>query len=182
MKIRTRTAMLAAAVVLAGGSAWAQTPWLHVRVEEPAKDTRVHVNLPMPLVHAAMNMAPERIIEKGRIRLHHGHDHLKVADLRRLWKELKNAGDAEFVSVKEKDESVSVRRRGDRVLVDVEKTSDGEKIKVELPVAVVDALFANESLELDLKAATAELQKLRGDIVKVQGRDGTVRVWIDEKN
>jgi hypothetical protein len=182
MNLRRRTTVLTAAALLSSGTAWAQTPWLHVRVEEPAKDTRVHVNLPMNVVHAAMALAPERLIENGRIRLHHGHDQLKLSDLRRVWKELKNAGDAEFVSVKDRDESVSVRRRGDRVLVDVEKARDGEKVKIEVPVSVVDALFSNDSLELDLKAATAELQKLRGDIVKVDGRDGSVRVWIDEKN
>jgi hypothetical protein len=33
---------------------------------------------------------------------------------------------------------------------------------------------------LNVRAAVAELRKLRGDVVRVNDRDSTVRIWIDE--
>lgn len=181
-----RIGIVAAAVAAVGlaGATWAQGqgPWIHVRVEEPGKDTRVHVNLPLSVVEAALAMAPEKVVSDGKFHLGHEKHDLKVAEMRKLWNELKAAGDAEFVSVKERDETVSVRRAGDKVRVDVDKPSQKETVRIEVPLSLVDALFAKDSPELDLKQAIAELQKLRGDIVKVEGRDGTVRIWIDDRN
>jgi hypothetical protein len=51
-----------------------------------------------------------------------------------------------------------------------------------VPVALVDSLFAGEGEELNVKAALVELQKRRGDIVRVNDSNAKVRVWIDEKN
>ena len=47
---------------------------------------------------------------------------------------------------------------------------------------VVDALFSGEGDELNVKAAISQLQKRRGDIVRVNDETSTVRVWIDEKS
>lgn len=188
MRRITQVAAVAVALAVAGGArleaqtAPAKPPWLHVRVEEPAKESKVAVNLPLSVVEAALALAPEKIVSHGRIHLHDADHHLKIADMRKLWTELRAAGDAEIVSVQSKDESVSVRRQGDRVLVDVSKPSGKETVKVEVPVAMVDALFAGEGTELNLKGAIAELQKLRGDIVRVNDKTTTVRVWIDEGN
>jgi hypothetical protein len=188
MKKITQVAAVAIALAVAGGArleaqtAPAKAPWLHVRVEEPAKESKVHVNLPLTVVEAALALAPEKVISNGQIHLHDADHNLKIADMRKLWKELRAAGDAEIVSVQDKDETVSVRRQGDKVLVDVNKPSGKESVKVEVPVAVVDALFAGEGNELNVKGALAELQKLRGDIVRVNDKTTTVRVWIDEGN
>jgi len=172
----------AAALALAPASlAWAQTPWLHVRVEEPKKETKVHVNLPLPVVEAALSAAPEKIISDGKIHIREGHHDLSIADMRKVWLQLKEAGDAEIVKVEGKKENVSVAREGNMIRVRVDKLDeDGEEVRVEVPVAVVDALFSAEGEELNISAALKELQKLRGDIVHVKDKDSTVRVWIDE--
>jgi hypothetical protein len=188
MKRITQVAAVAVALVVAGGArlsaqtAPGKAPWLHVRVEEPAKESKVAVNLPLTVVEAALALAPEKVVSNGQIHLHDADHNLKIADMRKLWTELRAAGDAEIVSVQQKDETVSVRRQGDKVLVDVNKPSGKESVKVEVPVAVVDALFAGEGTELNLKGALAELQKLRGDIVRVNDKTTTVRIWIDEGN
>lgn len=162
--------------------AQAPTPWVHIRVEEPRKESKVSVNLPLSVVQAAMALAPQQVASHGKIHLgSEGHD-LSVADIRKLWKELKNAGEAEIVSVQEKDETVSVARKGDHLQILVAKPSEKESVHVDVPTEVVDALLGGEGEELNIKDAIAVLQKMRGDIVKVDGKDGQVRIWIDERN
>jgi hypothetical protein len=159
--------------------------WLHVRVDEPSKEGKVTVNLPVSVVSAALQAAPETILsDDGHIRLghgRHGHD-LSVTDLRRAWAELKKTGDTEFATVQDEDQTVRVARAGNLMLVHVDKPSGKESVRVEVPVEVVDALFSGQGEELNLRAAFAELQKRRGDIVRVKDQDSTVRIWIDEAN
>ena len=180
-------ALAVGSLTLAAGLASAQTPnaWIHVRVEEPRKESKVSVNLPLSVVEAALAMAPRAIVSEGRFHLDglpgHGHD-MSVADLRRLWKGLKDSGETELVSAQEKDETVSVARRGDRLQILVTKPSERERVHVEVPVAVVDALFSGDGKDLNLRDAIGELQKLRGDIVRVHDEDSSVRIWIDEKS
>jgi len=176
---------LLALAVLPGAPAAAQAPapapWLHVRVEEPERQSRVHVNLPLSVVEVALKAAPDIIESQGKIRFgRHGHG-MALADFRRLWTELRAAGDAELVSVEDGDERVRVARRGDLVEVRVER-SGKEEVHVEVPVDVVDALLSGEGEELNVKAALASLRNRRGDIVRVNEDKTSVRVWIDERN
>lgn len=159
--------------------------WLHVRVDEPAKQGKVTVNLPLSVVSVALEAAPQSLISDGRFRMgrSHGSDHdLSVADLRRAWAELKKSGDTEFATVEEEDQKVRIARAGDLVLVHVDKTGGGESVRVEVPVSVVDALFSAPGDELNIRAALGELQKRRGDIVRVRDEGTNVRIWIDEAN
>ena len=169
----------------------APTAWLHVRVEEARDSSKVSVNLPLSVVEAVLKASPDIIEKHGKIHL--GRDHgLKLADLRRIWKELAAVGDAELVSVESEDENVKVQRKGDVVLVLVDKKpwSDkegkkrrgGEQVRVEVPVSLVDAFLSGEGDYGNVEAAILELRKRRGDIVKVQDDDSHVRVWIDEQN
>lgn len=197
---------LATLVLLSAAGASAQTgnAWLHIRVEEAQKASKVNVNLPMTVVEAALKATPELIEEHGKIHLgdHHG---MKLADFRRMWKQLSAVGDAEFVTVESEDENVRVQRKGDLVLVYVDhkpgarkasaekpkaeaekgdaKSARGpEEVRVEVPVSLVDALLSGEGDEVNVQAAVAELQKRRGDIVRVHDAGSNVRIWIDEQN
>jgi hypothetical protein len=170
------------------------TPWLHVRVEEAKDATKVAVNLPLSVVEAVLKASPELIERHGKIHLgseHHGHG-LKLADMRRVWKELAAVGDAELVTVESDDENVKVQKKGDLVQVFVEqkgrtdkdgkKQKGAEQVRVEIPVSLVDALLSGEGDEANIEAAVTELRKRRGDIVRVQDDDSHVRVWIDDQN
>lgn len=160
----------------------AQTPWIHVEVNEGGDDaSHVKVNLPLSLVEVAMDAVPEKVLERGHIRLHSEED-FDVEDLRRMWNELRATGDTELVSVEKEDETVSVRRQGDRVLVNVEQGKGNEKTLVQVPVSVVDALLSGEGQELNLKGAISALKSLRGEIVRVDDGGDKVRIWIDEKD
>ena len=174
--------VLAGALALAPYGVAAAPPgaWLHVRVDEAGRQSKVAVNLPVAAVEAALQFAPETIVSDGHIHLGHRQHKLKVADMRKMWSELKNAGDTEFATVEDEKETVRVARAGDLMLVHVDKADASESVRVEVPIEVVDALFSAPGDRLDLKAAFAQLQKRRGDIVRVKDKDSTVRVWIDE--
>jgi hypothetical protein len=169
--------------LLAGtsGAAAQATPWIHVQVEE-ARGAKVHVNVPLSLVEVALRAAPEPILDEDRIRIgRHGRS-LKVSEMRRMWEELKAAGETDFVRVADEQdgETITVSRRADLVQVRVDGTRQGEKVMVDVPVALVDALLAGEGEELNVTGAVSELSKIRGDIVRVQDEKDTVRIWIDE--
>jgi hypothetical protein len=186
--MNTRTlALVALSVPLLGASAPAAPPsggaaaWLHVHVEEPKQRSRVQVNLPMTAVEAALKAAPDVLASHGRIHLGgHGRHHLELDDFRQLWKELKGAGDAEIVSVEDGDERVNVSKKGDLVLIRVQNEGQGESVHVDVPASLVDALLSTPGDELDIHAAVGELRKLRGDVVRVNDRTSTVRIWVDE--
>jgi hypothetical protein len=181
--VQARTEASAAPLeATAGGGAW-----LHVRVEDTSggkagKGSKVRVNVPLAVVEAALEAAPQKFVEKGRIKLDMGkkdHD-LSLEEMRRIWKELKNAGDTELVSVEEEDEHVTVARKGDVVQVRVNNPKDQEEVNVDVPVNLVDAVLAGDSESVDVQAVIRELRSRRGDIVRVTDKDSTVRIWIDE--
>jgi hypothetical protein len=161
-------------------SAQAKAPWIHVRVEEEHKNSKVSVNVPLSVAEAALAAAPSSVVSQGKIQLGcHGRG-MSVASLRKAWAELRKSGDAEFVSVEETDQTVKISREADRVHVRVTSTGKGEKVTVEVPVSAVDALLAGDGEDLDLKGALAEIKKVRGDVVQVNDGDSKVRIWIDE--
>ena len=184
---------LLALSVLPAATAAAQTgtAWLHVRVEEVKQASKVSVNLPMAVVEAVLKASPEIIEKHGKV--HFGEEHgLKMADIRKAWKALAEVGDAELVTVESEDENVRVMRKGDLVQVFVDSkpraekdgkpAKGGEEVRVEVPVSLVDAFLSGEGEEGNIQAAVAELQKRRGDIVRVKDEDSNVRIWIDEQN
>ncbi len=189
----------------AGAAAQTNTAWLHVRVDEAQKASKVRVNLPMTVVDAVLKATPDLIEEHGKVNFgeHHG---MKLADCRRAWKQLMAAGDAEFVTVESDDENVRVQRKGDLVVVyadhkgrparakaEAEKPEAAKpeaapkghgagEVRIEVPVSLVDALLSGEGENVNLQAALADVQKRRGDIVRVHDTDADVRIWIDDQN
>jgi hypothetical protein len=185
---RTRTAagvLALGGIVLLAPLAQAQVgsaaAWLHVRVEE-GKGSKVSVNLPLTVVEVALKSAPDTIATDGKFHVGRAGHNLSVADMRRMWTELKNAGDTEIVSVEDKDETVKVARRGDLVQVRVDRPGSGEEVRVDVPVSLVDAALAGDGDTIDIKALVRELAKRRGDVVHVNEKDNKVRIWIDETN
>ena len=158
--------------------------WLHVRVDEPSKQGKVRVNLPLSVVSVALEAAPDSVIDNGHFRIggHGGKRDQKVADLRRAWAELKKSGDMEFATVEENDEKVRIARAGDLVLVHVDKTSAAASPSASRFRSAWWMRFSAPGDELNIRAALGELQKRRGDIVRVKDEDSTVRIWIDEAN
>jgi hypothetical protein len=178
-------ALAAAGALLGTGAgrdvrADAPNAWLHVRVEE-TRGAKVSVNLPLSVVEVALKAAPDTIFTHDKIHLGLQGKDLRLADVRKMWMELKKSGDVDLVQAEDGDEKVTVAKKADLVLVRVEKANGREGAHVEVPTEVVDALFGAEGEALNVKAALAKLQSRRGDIVRVNDKDNTVRIWIDEK-
>ena len=100
MRVRTLGLAGFSALMLAGtvGTVRAQAParkaWVHVRVEEANRQSKVSVNLPVTVVEAALQAAPEDIMSHGHIHLGKmGKRDLSVSDLRKAWNEMKATGD-----------------------------------------------------------------------------------------
>jgi hypothetical protein len=158
-------------------------PWIHVEVIESGDEPeKVNVNVPLALAEVALEVLPKDVTEKISSKFQ--EKDISLADLRKLWAELKNSGDAEFVTVESDDETVRVVREGQiiRVNVDDRGGDEPEQVRVEIPIEVVDALLSGEGEELNLRAAVQQLRNRRGDLVNVDDGKSKVRVWIDARS
>ena len=110
-------AAVLAAGFLAAGVAQAQqdSPWLHIRVTDNDEGSKVSVNLPLSLVEIALEIAEAEIQRQSHVHFHDSD--VTVEDLRRMWNELRDAGDADFVTVEEGDERIQISRQADKVLI-----------------------------------------------------------------
>ncbi len=178
--VRRTLACVAGAVLLSLSSAAAAEKWLHVRVEENgSRGERVSVNVPLELVERMLPLISIDELQHGKLDL---DDHLEGIDLRELAAALRDAPDADFVTVEREDENVRVSKEGEFLVVRVQEQGrhSDEKVRVRIPLAVVDALFGGEPHELDLLAALEALGEYSDSaLVDVETDDGSVRVWID---
>jgi hypothetical protein len=153
-------------------------PWFHVEVKEnKAEPEYVKVNLPMSMVDVALKVIKDKKFNKGHFKL--PTDEVSIADMRKIWSELRKAGNAEFVTVEKKDETVRVAKDGNYVLVKITENKK-QKVDLKVPVSVVDALLAGSGDELDIKGALLAMQKQNaGEILTINDNQTQVRVWID---
>ena len=154
-------------------------PWIHIEVMEAGqKDAKVKVNLPIKLARTALQMAPDDVMDDGHIRI--DHNDISVSDMRKMWKDVREAGDAEFVTVQEKDSTVKISRKGSKLYVHVDERGRGDQVRVEVPVSLVDALLAGNGDTLNVDAAVAELERMGpGEVVHVVDGEDSVRIWIE---
>lgn len=180
--MRKTSSILTVALMLALGAAGvasAEDLWLHVRVDE-TEGAKVKVNVPISMVEKAIAMVPNEHMRHGKIHLDDHFDEMSLSDFRELWQELKDTPDMTFVTVEEDDESVRVWKEAGYLKVHVLEGDRDEQVDVQVPLAVVDALFSGEGDELNLEAAIRALvEEGEGELVTVTGQDETVRVWVD---
>lgn len=172
-------ALFALAILLlvpSGATAADSSLWLHVRVDE-RDDVKVAVNLPLSLIDKALPMIDygghfdDRSVRLGRSRL-------TYPELRDLWLELRDGPDMEYVTVEDGDETVRVWKEGGFLFVRVRDRRE-ESVDVRMPLGVVDALLGHADT-FDFEGAVAALaEQGEGELVAVDGRDETVRVWVD---
>jgi len=178
--MRSRITAIAAVAILATGFAFASedTRWVNVKVTEHSEGTNVEVHLPLNLVLSVLKSVD---VEN----FHRGHVDLDIDDVDIDWVEMlaavKDAPDGQFVTVESSDANVSVRKEGGTFFIDVDEI-DGEqaKVKVQLPVEFMDAIYINEESQIDIAAMLESFDKFpNGDIVTVESSDADVRVWIE---
>jgi len=160
--------------------------WLHVRVEDNgSSQEQVAVNIPLAVVEAMLPMISIDDLQHGQLQLDDldidGVD-LDGIDLRAILLELRDGPDTTFVTVRSDDESVRVAKEGDYLIVRVEerKLNDTERVHIQLPIAVVEALVQDGGKDLDLLAGLRALGEFEGqDLVRVESDDELIRIWID---
>jgi len=157
------------------------SPWLHLEVNATTDSdpTLVKVNLPVSMIDVALSVVKDESLKSGKLKL--GTHDISVADMRRLWNELKKSGNTDFVTVQKKNESVRVSRQGNFLQVKVTQSDQkGSKVDVRIPFHVVDALLSGTGDELDLRAAIAAMQQNgAGEILTVHNSETQVRIWVD---
>jgi|RhiMetdeSRZDD1v2_1073273.scaffolds.fasta_scaffold357121_3 hypothetical protein len=155
-------------------------PWIHIEVMEAGqKEAKVKVNLPITLARTAIQMAPDDVMDDGHIRI--DDTDISVSELRKMWKDVREAGDAEFVTIQKDDSTVKISRKGSKLYVHVdERRGNKDQVRVEVPVSLVDALLAGNGETLNVDAAVAELERMGpGEVVHVVDGEDSVRIWIE---
>ncbi|MCU0223615.1 MAG: hypothetical protein MUF27_06010 [Acidobacteria bacterium] len=189
MNARTAAVALAAALLLPSPApALAADAWLHVRVEKAGDDPEtVSINVPLDLAARVLGAVSDEHVRDGKVVLDL-EDHADV-DLAAMWKAVREAPDAEFVTVKSRSEHVRVAKDKGFLLVLAEERPDEQgrrsTVRVKVPLAVADALFGAPGArgELDLVAALRELKRTgEGELMTVEDGDETVRIWVDDRN
>lgn len=178
---KTKSLLFLGALLMTAGIAMAASQqWVHVHIENPANEERVRLNIPITLVESMMPLIEEKGMEKGVVRLH--EKDLTVKDLRDMWKQIRQQGDSEFVSIQNRDTNIRVFTKGGYLYVQPQDSSK-KNVDIRLPLAVVDAMLSGQGEELNLKAAVKALKDSGvKDIITVKDEEKTVRVWIDESN
>jgi len=168
-------------ILLFGSTAIAQSNrWFHVDVQSNGPDGEsVRVNLPLKLVETVLPMIEQKELVKGNIEL--DELPLTVHQMREIWQTLQTEGDFELASIKDHDMNLRIYKKGD--LLHVRSNEDAkDKILINIPAAVVDALLSGEGEELNITAAVKMLaQNDMGEIARIEDGHDTVRVWIDSK-
>lgn len=159
--------------------------WLHIKVGEKGRGSEnVNINVPLSMIEALLPMIDTPELRGGRIRVqHHLDDDLfGGVDLRKVLEALRDAPDADFVTVKSDDESVRVAKERGMLRIDVDSRWDSEKVRVTVPLAMVEAMLGGDPDEIDIIAGIRALADHgAGDLVTVESDDETVRIWVDDR-
>jgi hypothetical protein len=157
--------------------------WIHIRVHDD-KDAKISVNLPVSIIESMAGALPAVSEGSGGGRLRFDDAEVSVADLRRIWRELRRHPEATFLTIDEADSKVRVGRQGAYLVVQAEeRRGRSEDMRVRIPVTVVEALLSAPGEQLDLNAALRALARHgEGELVTVTGDDETVRIWVDRSS
>jgi len=168
--------ILACVAALPARGATSKDRWVHIRVDDSGESSgRVDIQVPIGMVSALLpamkTKHAHRIVIDGR--------HVDMDELRGYWRAVRAAKDGEYVTVRDDDADVRITKRGGLVLLSVDDRDGGGKVRMKIPVPVVDAVLSHEDT-IDLGAIGAALAKApSGEILTVDDEDSHVRIWID---
>jgi hypothetical protein len=164
-------------VIMAGNT----ERWVNIHVTEARDNTNVDVRVPLSLLVVAVDCVKSDQLNGGKLKLEFKDTNI---DFKKLWTELRKYDNNDFVKVDSDKEKVLVSRKGDLFIVQVFEKDQPEQgaphVLVKLPVALMDSLMTTEGDEIDLKAFLTQLGNVStGDLITVQEKDTSVRIWID---
>ncbi|HBL29503.1 MAG TPA: hypothetical protein DD490_21935 [Acidobacteria bacterium] len=153
-----------------------ETLWIHVHVKD-GKDSNVSINLPVSLVETMAGSISTKAGEDSQLRLN--DEDISVADLRKMWNDVRRQPDATFITVDDTHSKVRVAKRGGDLII--RSQEKGENVEMKIPATVVDALLSAPGDQLDVAAGLRALVRHgEGELVTVNGTGETVRIWIDD--
>jgi hypothetical protein len=173
-------ATVATLMLSAGAWAGGEERWLHIHVDEGEQGDRVRVNLPLSMVEQILPAIQVEHFRGGRVRVDGAE--FDDVDMKAIAEALRAAKDGEFVKVSSRrDGDVTVSKKEGMLLVHVDGSGDrAERVRVRVPMAFMDALFAPGGGEIDVAAAMKALAAGGdGDLVTVESADEKVRIWVD---
>jgi hypothetical protein len=180
---RTPLALVGMLALALPAAAAGPAAWLHIKVDESgAKANTVRVNLPLGVVEALAPVMDQEFSKHAKIDT--GDKAIKKGDLKAMLAAVRDVDEAEFVRVEGEGENVQVAKVKGKLVVRVrEKGQAQDKVTIQIPMEVADALLSAPGDELNFSAALEVLkQKGSGPLVTVDDKDSKVRIWIDERN
>jgi hypothetical protein len=152
--------------------------WIHVFVQEDGEQGEtVRINLPLSVVGDVLPHISVDELQGGNLKIVEEIE-AEGIDLRATWEAIRDSEDGQYVSVRSNGENVQISKSDGYLLANVDE--NGEKVRVRLPLDVVDALFSGAEDELNLLAAVEALGRHAGeDLVTVEEGNSIVRIWID---
>ena len=189
MRLNFRYLVIGCMLLALGTTAWAgkDDSWLHIKVEEHGRHGEtVRVNLPFRLIEAVLPLIDTHDYYGDPIHISNGKiefdcEELSGVELGELLKAVRDADEAEYVTIEGPDERVNVAKKDGALIIKVEE--DDETINIRLRLDVVDAMLTDDPEELDIVAMVRALAECGGgDLVSVEGDDETVRIWVDSKS
>lgn len=180
MNAKRTLAIIATLLIGFAGFASAETTgrWINVDVQEHTDGTKVKVHLPLDLVLTVINGIDIQNFDAGEVDLEMGDVDV---DWPQVFQALRDAPDGEFITVDSPDADVRVSKASGMMLIDVdEKEGDNAKVKVRVPMSMINALHIDDANRVDVKAFLASLNELPdGELVRVESDDANVRIWVE---
>jgi hypothetical protein len=165
-------------VAVTGGIAAASDDrWIHVRVDDAnGAKGRVDIQVPIALVSSLLPMLKNAHAHGS---IHVDADSVDLQEIRGYWTAVRSAKDGEYVTVRDADSDVRVSKRGGYFLVNVDDKAGKSRVRMKLPLQLVDAVLDGKD-SIDINALGGALAKApAGEILTVDDEDSHVRIWID---
>lgn len=175
--------ILAAALAPLAAQVATTDRWVHVRIEKTGEDGEsVRINAPISVALKVLPAIHSHELRDGKVKIHDAH--INGVDVRMVLEAIRGLGDGEFITIQGKAENVRVAKEKGYLIVNMdEQTGSRDKIRVKIPLRIVDALLSGAEDELDLLAGVQALNDYGEElVVSVESQDESVRVWVDSKS
>jgi hypothetical protein len=168
---------LVLAGVAGGGVAASDERWIHVRVDDAdGAKGRVDIQVPIAMVSSLLPVLKH---SHGRGTIRVDGDSMDLQEIRGYWTAVRSAKDGEYVTVRDADSDVRLAKRGGYLLINVDDKSGKSRVRMKLPVTLVDAVLDGDD-SIDFEALGGALAKIpAGELLTVDDEDSHVRIWID---
>ena len=151
--------------------------WIHVRVDDAGEaNARVDIQVPVGLVSTLLPALEGR---HGVHAVHVDGSNMDMAELRNYWNAVREARDGQYVTVRDAGSDVRISKSDGFLMLLVNDQGGGSRVRMKIPVPLVDALLAGgDAIDVDSIGTALDKAPL-GDLLTVDDEDSHIRIWID---